>query len=87
MHDNLSDTEKAHSRVVNAKVALDYLRDGLSDQRIDQDLEGAQEILNSYTPPVHARDFNGGVKIESENALLTAAQVCNERVRGFWNSR
>lgn len=84
MHDKLSDTEKAHSRVVNAKAALDYLRNGLSDQRMDQeDLDGTQEILNSYTPPVYAGDFNGGVKIESENALLTAAKACNDAGTGI----
>lgn len=84
MYDNLSETEKAHSRVVNVKFALDYLRSGLSDQRIDQeDLDGTQEILNSYTPPASSGDFNGGVQLESENALLTAAKACNDAGTGI----
>ena len=84
MYDNLSETEKAHSRVVNVKSALDYLRAGLSDQRIDrEDLDGTQEILNSYTPPASSGDFNGGVRLESENALLTAAKACNDAGTGI----
>ncbi len=79
MYESLSEQEQAHSRVVNAKQALDYLRTGLSDQRVDtEDLEGAQAILNGYTPPVSTGDFNGGVTFASEGALLNAAKACND---------
>lgn len=82
--DALTAEEKSHSRVVNAKEAADYLYAGLSDGRVDlEDLEGTQAILNSYEAPVSSGDFNGDVKIESEDALLAAAKNCNDANMGI----
>ena len=48
-----------------------------------EDLEGTQAILNSYEAPVSSGDFNGDVKIESEDALLAAAKNCNDANMGI----
>lgn len=84
MHDKLSESEKAHSRVVNAKSALEYLSEGLSDGKMDQeDLDGTQAILNNYVPPVPSGVFNGNVQIQSDDELLRAANACNNAGTGI----
>lgn len=80
----LTTEEKAHSRVVNAKQAMDHIGAGLQDGRVDtEDLEGAQDILNGYVAPLPSGDFTGGVHIESVDALLNAAKNCNNASNGI----
>lgn len=80
----LTTEEKAHSRVVNAKQAMDHIGAGLQDGRVDtEDLEGAQDILNGYVAPLPSGDFTGGVHIESVDALLNAAKNCNNASKGI----
>ena len=84
VYDTLPEEQQNHSKVANAYQAVCLLMENLGDQRIDSgDREEAQAILNSYQAPVSEGDFTGGIKIESEDALLTAAKACNDAGKGI----
>ena len=84
VYDTLPEEEKNHSKVANAYQAICLLMENLGDQRIDPgDKEEAQAILDGYQPPKTDGDYTGGIKIESEDALLTAAKACNDAGKGI----
>lgn len=78
LYSSLTASDKEHSRVKNSYSAHQVLKTALSGGRVDTSkLTEANNILNSYTPPVTDGAFMGGVVIASENELLQAAQKCN----------
>lgn len=78
LYSSLTVSDKEHSRVKNSYSAHQVLRTALSGGRVDTSkLTEANNILNSYTPPVTDGSFMGGVVIASEDELLQAAQKCN----------
>ena len=78
LYSSLTASDKEHSRIKNSYSAHQVLRTALSNGRVDTSkLDEANDILNSYTPPVTSGGFMGGVVINSEDELLQAALACN----------
>ena len=83
-YDALTPEDREHPRVANAYQALSILLEHLQDGTIlNEERAEAQAVLNSYQAPVSEGDFTGGIKIESEDALLTAAKACNDAGKGI----
>ena len=83
-YDALTPEDQGHPRVANAYQALSILLEHLQDGTIlNEERAEAQAVLNSYQAPVSEGDFTGGIKIESEDALLTAAKACNDAGKGI----
>lgn len=84
VYDTFSEEEQGHSKVANAYQALSVLLTKLQDGSIlNEERAEAQAILDSYEPPKTDGDFTGGIKIESSDALLTAAKACNDAGKGI----
>ena len=83
-YDALTPEDQGHPKVANAYQALSILLEHLQDGTIlNEERAEAQAVLNSYQAPVSEGDFTGGIKIESEDALLTAAKACNDAGKGI----
>lgn len=87
LYATLSETDKAHSKTINAHEAYVLMQDAilasengtLSEEKRAETLS----LLNGYTPPVVTGNFTGEAAIATENELLTAAKACNDAGTGI----
>lgn len=88
LYPNLSEQDKAHSKVVNASQAFQLISDALiaaggSGAIPDTVRNEAKAIIESYIPPETTGDFTGGIQIASVDDLLNAAKNCNDANMGI----
>lgn len=83
-YDEFPEEMKMHSRVANAYEAFMRIKETLDKNILTQGtLDDAKEIFDSYVAPTVSGSFIGGIEIESEDALLTAAKACNDAGKGI----
>ena len=88
LYPNLSEQDKAHSKVVNASQAFQLISDALiagggSGAIPDTVRNEAKAIIESYISPETTGDFTGGIQIASVDDLLNAAKNCNDANMGI----
>lgn len=86
LYPKLSETDKQHSKIKNSYAAFQVMSDSMLNSENGSMTQAARDeakaILNSYTPPTFGT-FTGNVDIESIDALLTAANACNNAGTGI----
>lgn len=87
LYAKLSETDKAHSKTVNAHEVYELMREAITASGngtlTEEKREEAISLLNGYTPPAVTGNFTGGATIAAENELLTAAKACNDAGEGI----